>query len=90
MTKKNRPLPQSIQFIFDFDPELEFYLSLGAFRNGDFLGVYFSIEKWIEYATGRSPFNKFDEEGVLVPVDSFFKLKIVRENFDGNAFDNEN
>ena len=81
-----RPKPQSIQFIFDFDPELEFYLNLGAFRNGDFLGVYFNIDKWIEYASGTSPFNEFDENGKAVKVDPFFKLKIVRKNYDGNAF----
>ena len=63
---------------------------MGAFRNGNFLGVYFSIAKWIDYAEGRSPFNEFDENGDAVTVDPFFKLKIVQKNFDGNAFDKYN
>ena len=77
---------KSIQFIFDFDPEVEFYLNLGAFQNGDMLGIYFNLANWIEYVEGKSSFNKVDENGDAVTVDPFLKLRIQRQNFDGTAF----
>ena len=48
------------------------------------MGIYFSIDRWADYLNGTSPFNIFDENGDIA-VDKFMKLKIERQNSDGDS-----
>ena len=69
-----------IQFIFDYAPEIQFYLNLGAFRQQNFLSIYLNIFNWIEFMEGRSPFKK-DETSQII------KLKIqVEDSSDSYLF----